>query len=162
MVEALLALLSLVQAAALVLSFRTHAKLAELGMSLAAAQQRAADEAEALDDLTRSARVATEVVDVGVAGAKGVHQAIASIPFGILENIPATRAGAKAVRGVHDAIAGGIYGALSAVNKEVSNRLQRPGQAANPPAPARPVPPPVPTQELLPPLPLKGPDGDKP
>lgn len=48
-----------------------------------------------------------------------VHEGIASIPFGILENIPVTAAGTKAVRNIHDATVNVVYSAIDGVNKNL-------------------------------------------
>lgn len=143
----LLGLLLILQGAALMAAFVAEARLKQLGLGLEDAQRVAEDEIRSAAETIRAAVTATDVVHVGVSGVKTAHQTIADIPFTILENIPATRAGSKAVRGVHDAIAGGIYGALSAVNKGVGQHLQKKAEAAKalpplPPAkPAQPEPP---------------------
>lgn len=54
-----------------------------------------------------------------------VHHGIATIPFEVLEAIPATRDTSRLVRTVHDLTADGVYGSISAVNKGLGQGLRR-------------------------------------
>ncbi len=141
----LLGLLVPLQALALVAVFVAEARLNALGTGIEDAQRVAEDEIRSAAATVKAALTASEVMDAGVSSIKTAHHSISDIPFNILDNIPATRAGSKAVRGVHNAIAGGIYDALSAVNRGVGERLQKkagaaatlpPASSGKPPAPA--------------------------
>lgn len=74
-------------------------------------------QADILKRITEAQTLAQSVVSGGAATVKAVHKGIASIPFGILEAIPATSLPAKTVRQTHDAIADGVYGAIQGVNR---------------------------------------------
>ncbi len=52
-------------------------------------------------------------IDASSQAVRSTHRAISDIPFAILEQIPATRAGARQVRRVHDLATDGIYAGLS-------------------------------------------------
>ena len=119
-------------------------------LTLDHSQQRLHRVACGLDERRRYQRLranllgAHEIAEVTVDGAarvvQTIHQGIASIPFGILEAIPATRAGARAVRVTHDAIAGTVYGAITGVNKglgDISRSLLS-GKRPAPPAKSKP------------------------
>lgn len=79
--------------------------------------REARKQAETLQRLADAQTLAQSVVSGGTATVKAVHKGIASIPFGILEAIPATSLPAKTVRQTHDAIADGVYGAIQGVNR---------------------------------------------
>jgi len=66
---------------------------------------------------TDTSEVVETAVEVGKDVTKASHQAIAAIPFSILEAIPGTSEQAKVVREHHDDIAGSAYGAIGAVNQ---------------------------------------------
>lgn len=53
------------------------------------------------------------------------HEAIASIPFDILDAIPATAATSKAVREIHDDIAAGVYDAVGLATKGIAEILKQ-------------------------------------
>lgn len=73
----------------------------------------------------RAAQETTEVaVELGTNTVRTVHQAIASIPFTILENIPVTSEPAKLVRKIHDSTAGGVYDTITAVNQIIGKGLR--------------------------------------
>ena len=69
-------------------------------------------------------QVTEAVVEIGTQTVQGVHQAIASIPFTILDAIPGVREPAKVVRAVHDTISEGVYAAIGGVNKLVGKGLR--------------------------------------
>lgn len=79
--------------------------------------REARKQAETLQRLSQAQTLAETVVDGGTATVRAVHKGIASIPFGILEAIPATSVSAKNVRKTHDAIADGVYNTISGMNR---------------------------------------------
>ena len=79
--------------------------------------REARKQAETLQRIALAQTLAETVVDGGTATVRAVHKGIASIPFGILEAIPATSLPTKAVRVTHDAIADGVYGAIRGANR---------------------------------------------
>lgn len=74
-------------------------------------------QAEKLQQIAQAQVLTETVVSGGTATVRAVHKGIASIPFGILEAIPATSVSAKAARKTHDAIADTVYGAISGANR---------------------------------------------
>lgn len=86
----------------------------------------------------REAQVAAEqVIAAGGSVVRDVHKNIASIPFDVLESIPATRDRAKAAREVHDTITDGVYGALAGLNRAVGRELRKGLKAAGDDAAAK-------------------------
>jgi len=106
---------------------RHRAEVAERALF---AQSRAELAEATSDPLTRPAEIT-----------RATHQGIAAIPFGILEQIPATAEGARAVREIHDEISRGVYQAISGTTRGLAG-LVRGGLAG--PARPRPVPHPRP------------------
>lgn len=97
-------------------------------------------QAENLKRLAEAQTLAQTVVSGGTATVKAVHKGIASIPFGILEAIPATSLPAKTVRQTHDAIADGVYGAIQGVNRLLGEATRKAIRAESaPPAPEKPA-----------------------
>jgi hypothetical protein len=74
---------------------------------------------------------------------QATHQGIAAIPFGILEQIPATAERTKAVRQIHDEISRGVYQALSGTTRGIAG-LVRGGRIGPTQHAPRPVPRPGP------------------
>lgn len=98
--------------------------------------REACKQAEALQRIAQAQTLAETVVHGGTATVRAVHKGIASIPFGILEAIPATSLQTKAVRKTHDAIADGVYGAISGVNRligEAARKAIKPAESASKP-----------------------------
>ncbi|HUP92943.1 MAG TPA: hypothetical protein VM074_11900 [Solimonas sp.] len=109
-------------------ALRLHVGLAEMQRRLARIAVLQEERRRYLDAKQRVAAVqqASEaVVQIGTQTVRGVHEAIAAIPFTILESIPATREPAKVVRAVHDLTAKGVYGAIGAVNRLVGKGLRQ-------------------------------------
>lgn len=79
-----------------------------------------------------AAENAAEAVQLGAATVRVGHGAIAAIPFGVLEAIPAARVGTKRVRAVHDETAGGVYRAISVVSGAVGTIVSRRMKGAPP------------------------------
>ncbi|HET7689357.1 MAG TPA: hypothetical protein VFK41_03195 [Nocardioidaceae bacterium] len=73
--------------------------------------------AEATSTTAGAVQLGTELTQAG-------HQAVAGVPFGIFEALPATREGSRKVRGVHDDIASAVYGGISAATEGFA-RLSR-------------------------------------
>ncbi|MBA4286278.1 MAG: hypothetical protein C0434_12175 [Xanthomonadaceae bacterium] len=78
-----------------------------------------------LEKLREAQATAEEAIAAGGSVVRDVHRNIASIPFDVLESIPATRERAKAVRDVHDSITDGVYGALAGLNRAVGRELRK-------------------------------------
>lgn len=131
MLEALAAALLLINLALAGVLWRLRRQTVALNERVTAAGLRERDEDSGWRLWQAKVQAASAVAEVGVSSVQSVHQAIASIPFNILEAIPATRAGAKAVRGVHDAISGGIYSTIKAANQALGGNKNPP--AAGPP-----------------------------
>lgn len=72
-----------------------------------------------------AAENAAEAIQLGTATVQVGHGAIAAIPFGVLEAIPATRSGTRRVRAVHDETSEGVYRAISVVSGAVGNIVSR-------------------------------------
>lgn len=81
--------------------------------------------------IAETAENAAEAVQLSALTVQVGHEAVAAIPFGVLEAIPATRAGTKRVRAVHDDASGGVYRAINvfsgAVGRVVSRRMKGSG-----------------------------------
>ncbi len=94
----------------------TEATTAEIRRlrAIAAENARVQRAIEAVAATTQSVQVTTNIVQT-------THEAIASIPFGILEAIPVTRPVTKVVHEIHDQIAGGVYGAITGVSRAIGN-----------------------------------------
>lgn len=91
-----------------------------------------------------SGDLATAVVNVPTAITRFGHDAIAAIPFTVLENIPATAETSKVVRELHDEISHAVYDVISGTTKGIAGFIRRgltaPAQptAAQPPVERRP------------------------
>jgi hypothetical protein len=137
MAEAALAALVLLTTGAALAAAVVQRRLAA-GSQLVERSRLRIAELERLHDARRVAAlatVATGAVEGGTRATQLVHFGIASIPFGILEAIPPTRAVTRAVRVTHDLIAGSIYGVISTVSRGVraaANRGVIPSVARNP------------------------------
>lgn len=89
---------------------------------------RASELAWVLDNRERLAEwqeISEQTYDEGTATVRAIHHAVAAIPFGVLEAIPATRDTASLVKGVHDLTAEGIYGGLSVANRLLGKQLRK-------------------------------------
>jgi len=58
----------------------------------------------------------TDAIQLGAGLAQTGHQAIASLPFGILRAIPGTREGSALVREAHDETADSVYDRIASVS----------------------------------------------
>ncbi|HEY0913966.1 MAG TPA: hypothetical protein VGE22_03755 [Solimonas sp.] len=79
----------------------------------------------ALGTLAQVQKLAEGGVSIGTDTVRGIHHGIASIPFGILEAIPATRDTTRVVRAIHDQTADTVYGAINLVNRVLGKGLRR-------------------------------------
>ncbi|AXQ31549.1 hypothetical protein D0B54_23940 [Solimonas sp. K1W22B-7] len=79
----------------------------------------------ALGTLAQVQKLAESGVGIGTDTVRGIHHGIASIPFGILEAIPATRDTTRIVRAIHDQTADTVYGAIGLVNRMLGKGLRR-------------------------------------
>ncbi|HSV40678.1 MAG TPA: hypothetical protein VLI04_18085 [Nocardioidaceae bacterium] len=111
----------LISGGALWLTFRElhHAEEAMLAARAAELRYRAwsAESRRFLASRTAIADATSGTADavrLGSSVTQAGHQAIAEIPFGILDAIPGTREGSKRVREVHDGISGAVYGGIAA------------------------------------------------
>lgn len=123
--EILLAGLALLTPVAIVGAAVLQRRLAASGHLVERAGLRLA-ELERLRDARRAAALAA-VVEGGTRTTRWVHHGIASIPFGILEAIPPTRAATRVVRVTHNLIADGVYGAITVVTRGVGKLLRQSG-----------------------------------
>lgn len=76
----------------------------------------------------------TGAVQLGSNLTRTSHRMIASIPFGILRAIPATRPGSERVRVVHDGTAEVVYDTIETVSERIAEAVRRrmlgaPGEA---------------------------------
>jgi hypothetical protein len=130
----------------------------DVAMALIRAETRQAEVlrlARAEAQLEQVQRFAEAAVSGGTKSVRTVHRGIASIPFGILEAIPATRDTTKVVRQTHDLISDTVYGTIGAVNKGIGSLL-RSGLTPPPGPAADAVPPPADPE-----APADGSPGDK-
>lgn len=81
-----------------------------------------------------TAENAAEAVQLSAATVQAGHEVIAAVPFGLLEAIPATRAGTKRVRSVHDDASGGVYRAINVASSAVGNVVSRRLKGTEPPS----------------------------
>jgi hypothetical protein len=81
--------------------------------------------ARALSTLAQVQRLAEGGVALGTQTVREIHKGIASIPFGILEAIPATRDSSRLVRALHDQTADVVYGSIGLVNRVLGRGLRR-------------------------------------
>lgn len=130
-------------------------------LEVAAARHRAEVAERALFAQSRAelAETAGDPLTLPAEITRATHQGIAAIPFGILEQIPATAEGAKAVREIHDEISRSVYQAISGTTRGIAG-LVRGGLAG--PARPRPVPHPRPSALEQPPPPAVAAGDDVP
>jgi hypothetical protein len=78
----------------------------------------------------------TALVTVPTAITRLSHDAIAAIPFTVLENIPATAETSKVVREIHDEISHAVYDAITGTTRGIAGLIRRGlvGPAKPPPA----------------------------
>lgn len=88
-------------------------------------QQDAQYTARALSTLAQVQRLAEGGVALGADTVREIHKTIASIPFGILESIPATRDTTRLVRAIHDQTSDAVYGSIGLVNRLLGRGLRR-------------------------------------
>jgi hypothetical protein len=86
-----------------------------------------------LEMLRQIQDAAEKTVHLGTSGVRAVHQGIASIPFSILDAIPATRDSARIVRLAHDQISNAVYGGISGANRLIGSALRQGLRDAKPP-----------------------------
>ncbi|HSW13293.1 MAG TPA: hypothetical protein VLI06_10675 [Solimonas sp.] len=98
-------------------------------------QRDAGYTARAVSTLAQVQKLAEGGVSIGTDTVRGIHHGIASIPFGILEAIPATRDTTRVVRAIHDQTADTVYGAINLVNRVLGKGLRR-GMGVDTPTPA--------------------------
>lgn len=88
---------------------------------------------ESRDRLEEAQRTAEGAVELGSSSVRIVHQAIADIPFGALEQVESTRDTARLVRKVHDTTANGVYDAIDLVNSSPGRGCVSGSTARDPP-----------------------------
>lgn len=79
-------------------------------------------------------RLTENTVSGGTEVVRAVHKGIASIPFGVLEAIPATRDTTRVVRKAHDLISDTVYGTIKAVNQGIGAGVRQGLQSGAQPA----------------------------
>jgi hypothetical protein len=67
----------------------------------------------------------TDAIQLGAGLAQSGHQAIASLPFGILRAIPMTREGSSLVRDTHDETADSVYDRIASVSDGVGRAVRK-------------------------------------
>ena len=73
----------------------------------------------------RSAQRFTEgAVDETTRTVEGIHRGIASVPFEVLDRIPATRDTSRIVREVHDLTSSTVYGGIRGINRLLGSGLR--------------------------------------
>ncbi|TSD93450.1 hypothetical protein FOS14_23140 [Skermania sp. ID1734] len=80
--------------------------------------------AKAARDVAAAVETTTTAVELGTGIVRASHEAIAAIPFDVLDSIPATRAASKLAREIHDETAAGVYRAISGVNKAIGDAFK--------------------------------------
>jgi hypothetical protein len=96
----------------------------------------------------RSREEVADIADAGTAAltlpaeiTRATHQGIAAIPFGILEQIPATAQQTRVVRGIHDEISRGVYQAISGTTRGIAGLMSGLTGAPRPSPRPQPLPP---------------------
>ena len=96
----------------------------------------------------RSREDVADIADAGTAAltlpaeiTRATHQGIAAIPFGILEQIPATAQQTKVVREIHDEISRGVYQAISGTTRGIAGLMSGLTGAPRPSPRPHPLPP---------------------
>ena len=79
---------------------------------------------------------ASDTVDLPTAITRFSHDAIAAVPFAVLEAIPATADTTKVVHQIHDEIAHSVYDAISGTTRGIAGLIRR--GLTGPPKPPRP------------------------
>lgn len=108
---------------------RTAADLADIGadnrrlVAVTAENERMARSAR---DVAEAVETTSAAVDLGTSIVQGSHKVIASIPFEILDAIPATRDSSRVVRSIHDGTADAVYRSIFGVNKAIREALNKP------------------------------------
>ncbi len=69
-------------------------------------------------------QLAESSIDGTTALVRAIHRGIAGIPFGILEQIPATRDTTRLVREIHDLTSDGIYSGIAVLNRKIGERAR--------------------------------------
>lgn len=126
--EWLLPVIALLTVLAAARSWRLRRTQRALAQDMIYASLRYEDAAHAGESLARLAtaqRLAEIMVAGGATTVQAVHKSIASIPFGLLEAIPVTRAPTKIVRGVHDLTANSVYRSIRGINRVLGKQIRK-------------------------------------
>jgi len=91
--------------------------------------------------------LASAVVTVPTAVVRFSHEAIAAIPFTVLENIPATAETSKVVREIHDEISHVVYDVIEGTTRGIAGMIRRGLSTPAPQGRQRPRPTPSPRSE---------------
>lgn len=75
--------------------------------------------------IANGVQAGTGAVQLGSSMTRSGHRVIASIPFGILRAIPATRAGSQRVREVHDGTAEVVYDTIDTLSERIGEAVRR-------------------------------------
>lgn len=125
---ALLALSSTLLGGVLGLAVLLRTRLRQLRLAIRRAEAWQGDAqytARALGTLAQVQRLAEGGVALGTDTVREIHKGIASIPFGILEAIPATRDTTRIVRALHDQTSDVVYGSIGLINRVLGRGLRR-------------------------------------
>ncbi|WP_156966418.1 hypothetical protein [Algiphilus aromaticivorans] len=74
--------------------------------------------------LRAAQRFTESAVDETSRTVEDIHRGIASVPFEVLDRIPATRDTARIVREVHDLTSGTVYGSIRGINRLLGSGLR--------------------------------------
>ena len=108
---------------------RTAVDLADIGADnrrLVAVNAENERMAKSAREVAEAVETTSAAVDLGTTIVQSSHKVIASIPFEILDAIPATRDTSRIVRGIHDGTADAVYRSIFGVNKAIRDALNRP------------------------------------
>lgn len=121
------AVLLLIGIATAVLTLRQQQAVMMAGQDIGAAAARYGEAQRMLAQRKRlhSAQRFTEgAVEGTTRTVEDIHRTIASVPFEVLDQIPATRDTAHIVREVHDLTSSSVYGSIRGINKLFGSGLR--------------------------------------
>lgn len=111
----------------LVLMLGERARIRQAGQAVGAAAARYGEAQRMLTQRRRlraAQRFTEGTVDETSRTVEDIHRGIASVPFEVLDRIPATRDTARIVREVHDLTSGTVYGSIRGINRLLGSGLR--------------------------------------
>lgn len=106
---------------------RQHTETRVAGQAIGAAAARYGEAQRMLTQRRRlraAQRFTEGAVDETSRTVEDIHRGIASVPFEVLDRIPATRDTARIVREVHDLTSGTVYGSIRGINRLLGSGLR--------------------------------------